>query len=178
VPSGGGSATGPEPRRGRPVLAAAIVSGVVIADQLTKLWAVRELARGPVSIIGTTADFRLARNTGSAFSLFQAFTPLLAIIIGFVAFFLVRAVNRARDLLMVVGLSLVLGGALGNLLDRLFRAPGFLRGGVVDFVHVGWWPTFNVADAAVTLGAIVVVVGVFRADSRDRREHELRAPGG
>jgi signal peptidase II len=154
----------------------------MLADQLSKLWAVRQLAGYPVSVSGDTVDLRLTRNTGSAFSLFQAFTPLLAIIVGFVAFFLVRAVNRARDNLMVVGLSLVLGGALGNLLDRLFRAPGFLRGGVVDFVHVGWWPTFNVADAAITVGAIVIVVWTFRADSRERRErasgHELRAPGG
>jgi signal peptidase II len=156
--------------------------GVVLADQLSKLWAVRQLAGAPVSVIGDTVDFRLTRNTGSAFSLFQAFTPLLAIIVGFVTFFLVRAVSRAQDNLMVVGLSLVLGGALGNLLDRLFRAPGFLRGGVVDFVHVGWWPTFNVADAAITVGAIVIVVWAFRADSRERRErargHEVRAPGG
>ncbi|MFI5052979.1 MAG: signal peptidase II, partial [Acidimicrobiia bacterium] len=156
--------------------------GVVVADQLSKLWAVRQLAGLPVSVIGDTVDFRLARNTGSAFSLFQGFTPLLAILVGIVAFFLVRAVTRARDTLMVVGLSLVLGGALGNLLDRLFRAPGFLRGGVVDFVHVGWWPTFNVADASVTVGAVVIVVWAFRADARERRERasgqELRAPGG
>jgi signal peptidase II len=145
------------------------VIGVLVADQLTKLWAVRRLADGPVSVIGDTVDFRVARNTGSAFSLFQAFTPLLAILAGFVAFFLVRAVHRARDTLMVVGLSLVLGGALGNLLDRLFRSPGFLRGAVVDFVHLGRWPVFNVSDAAITVGAIIMVIWAFRADVQERR---------
>ncbi len=58
---------------------------------------------------------------------------------------------------MVVGLSLVLGGALGNLSDRVFRDPGFLRGAVVDFVSVGAWPTFNVADSAITIGAVLII---------------------
>ena len=112
----------------------------------------------------------LARNTGSAFSLFQAFTPFLAVVAIVVAVILVRAVRRTRDTLMVVALSLVLGGALGNLIDRLFRAPGFLRGAVVDFVHVGDFPTFNVADSAITIGAILIVIWAIRADVRERRE--------
>jgi signal peptidase II len=181
VPSDGASAPS-RAESGRPVLAASIVIGVVVADQLTKLWAVDRLADAPVSVIGDTVDFRLVRNTGSAFSLFQAFTPLLAVVAGLVAFFLVRAVHRARDPLMIVGLSLVLGGALGNLTDRLFRSPGFLRGAVVDFVHIDAWPTFNVGDAAITIGAVLIVVWAFRADAQERRaragSHEHRAPGG
>ena len=139
-------------------LAAGIVFTIVALDLLTKAWAVRDLADGPVSIIGDTVSFRLARNTGGAFSVFQAFTPVLAIVAGVVAFFLIRTVRRTRDTLLVVALSLVLAGAIGNLLDRIFRSPGFLRGAVVDFVHVGAWPTFNVADSAITIGAILVVV--------------------
>ena len=151
------------------MLATVIVLGVVAADQLSKLWSVRELADAPVAIIGDTIDFELARNTGSAFSLFQAFTPLLAIIAVVVAVILVREVRRSRDTLMIVGLSLVLGGALGNLVDRLFRAPGFLKGAVVDFVHVGDFPTFNVADAAITIGAVLIVIWAVRADLLERR---------
>jgi lipoprotein signal peptidase len=117
----------------------------------------------------TTVDLQLARNTGGAFSLFQAFTPVLAIVAGVVAFFLVRTVRRTHDTLLVVALSLVLGGALGNLLDRVFRTPGFLRGAVVDFVHVGAWPTFNVADSAITIGAILVVVWSLRTTARERQ---------
>ncbi|MET0628914.1 MAG: signal peptidase II [Acidimicrobiia bacterium] len=145
-------------RRTRPGLAAAIVVGVVAADLLAKVWAVSELSDGPIAVIGDDIGFQLARNTGGAFSMFQGFTPLLAIVAGVVAYFLVRAVRRTEDTLLVVALSLVLGGALGNLLDRLFRSPGFLRGAVVDFVHVGSFPTFNVADAAITIGAILVIV--------------------
>jgi len=151
------------------VLATAIVLGVVVADQVTKVWAVRQLADAPVAIVGDDVSFELTRNTGSAFSLFQAFTPMLAFIAIGVAVLLVREVRRSRDTLMIVGLSLVLGGALGNLTDRLFRSPGFLKGAVVDFVHVGRFPTFNVADAAITIGAALIVIWAIRSDLRDRR---------
>jgi signal peptidase II len=145
------------------------VLGVVLADQLSKLGAVRQLADAPVSIIGDDVSFELTRNTGSAFSLFQAFTPLLALVAVSVAVLLVREVRRSRDTLMIVGLSLVLGGALGNLTDRVFRAPGFLKGAVVDFVHVGRFPTFNIADSAITIGAALIVIWAIRADIADRK---------
>jgi signal peptidase II len=115
-------------------------------------------------------SFRLARNTGGAFSLFQAFTPLLAIVAGLVAYFLVRTLRRTHDTLLVVALAFVLGGAIGNLLDRLFRSPGFLRGAVVDFVHVGDWPTFNVADSAITIGAVLVIVWSVRTSVREHQD--------
>jgi signal peptidase II len=178
VPNVGADASSRAPRSGRPVLATTIVVAVVAVDQFSKFWAVRHWASAPLSIVGDTVDLRLVRNTGSAFSLFQAFTPLLAVVAGLVAFFLVRAVRQARDPLMVVGLSLVLGGALGNLVDRLLRAPGFLRGAVVDFVHLGAWPTFNVADAAITVGAVLIVVWAFRADTRERHEDARRCEHG
>jgi signal peptidase II len=172
VPSDAASTSDPaSPSRptGRPLLATAIVLGVLLLDQLSKLWAVRDLADGPITVIGDDIGFALTRNTGSAFSLFQAFTPLLAIVAIGVAVLLVRAVRRTRDLLMVIGLSLVLGGALGNLVDRLFRSPGFLKGAVVDFVHVSSFPTFNVADAAITIGAVIIVIWAVRTDLIEQR---------
>jgi len=186
VPNDGGStARGPTPGlrpgrsgSGRPRfgLALGIVLGVVLFDVVTKVWAVHDLADAPISIIGDTVDLRLARNTGGAFSLFQAFTPLLAVLAIVVAVFLVRAVRRAEDTLMLVALSLVLGGAIGNLIDRMFRSPGFMRGAVIDFVHVSMWPTFNVADSAVTVGAILLVIWAFRADRDDRRARSVEVP--
>jgi signal peptidase II len=175
-----GTSAGPPPapaRAGRPLLATAIVLGVVALDQLSKWWAVRELPGDPVRLFGDVG-FVLVRNTGSAFSLFQAFTPFLAVVAIVVAVILVRTVRRTRDTLMVVGLSLVLGGALGNLMDRLFRTPGFLKGAVVDFVHVSEFPTFNVADSAITIGAILIVWWAVRADMRERRDERdaLGAP--
>ena len=186
MPSDAVSDTGSDPghadpgpvRTGRPLLATAIVLGVVALDQLSKWWAVEQLPNDPVRLIGDDIGFVVVRNTGSAFSLFQAFTPFLAVVAIVVAVILVRTVRRTRDTLMVVGLSLVLGGALGNLMDRLFRAPGFLRGAVVDFVHVSDFPTFNVADSAITIGAILIVIWAVRADLRERREERDGANEG
>jgi signal peptidase II len=140
-----------------------IVVGVVVLDQVTKTWAVRELADGPVEVAGSDVAFRLSRNSGGAFSLFQGFTPLLAVLAIVLAVVLVRALHRTRDPLVLVALALILGGALGNLIDRLARSPGFLRGEVVDFVDVGRFPVFNVADSAITIGAVLLFVAVLRS---------------
>lgn len=142
-------------------LAAALVLLVVALDQATKTWAVHSLNDGPVSIIGSDVELRLSRNSGGAFGLFGAYTPLLAVLAVAMAVVLIRAVRHAEDRLTVVALSLVLGGALGNLADRAFRAPSFLSGRVVDFVQLGSFPTFNVADSAITIGAAALVIVAF-----------------
>jgi signal peptidase II len=157
VPSGVADAARAAARR-RTRISLGIVVAVVAVDQATKTWAVHRLDSGPVSIFGTGAEFRLSRNTGSAFSLFQGFTPLLAVLAVLIAVVLVRAVRRTDDRVTLIALSLVLGGATGNLLDRVVRSPGFLHGAVVDFVHVGQFPTFNVADSSITIGAVLLVV--------------------
>jgi len=144
--------------RARPVWVVIAVAAIVAADQLTKTWAVAALADGPKQIIDDTVKLELARNSGSAFSGFQGYTPVLAILALGITVLIARAVRRTTDRWVMIGLVLVLGGALGNLTDRLVRSPGFLRGHVVDFVAVGWWPVFNVADSCVTIGAIVLVV--------------------
>lgn len=141
----------------------AAVATIVALDQATKAWAVANLADGPKHVIGDTIEFTLTRNGGSAFSRFQGITPVLAVGAIIVTAVLVRVLHRATDRVLVVALSLVLGGALGNLTDRFLRAPGFLRGHVVDFVAVGWWPVFNVADSCVTVGAVLLVVRSLRA---------------
>jgi signal peptidase II len=146
----------------------AIVVAVVVVDQVTKAWAVDRLPGSPVAIFGHDVELRLRRNSGGAFSLFQGFTPLLAVLAIGIAWFVVRAVRRTEDRLVLVALALVLGGAIGNLIDRLARSPGFLRGEVVDFVRLGSWPTFNVADAAITVGVVLLVVVVLR----DTRRHD------
>jgi signal peptidase II len=153
----------------RPLLIAGLVVFVVVLDQVTKALVVENIADEPLSIIGDTVEFRLSRNPGGAFSLLTGFTPLLAVLAAIVAVVLVRVAQRAKDPVMVVALSLVLGGALGNLLDRLFRAPGFLRGEVVDFVRVGAFPSFNVADSAITIGAVLLVFWGWR-DRDERRD--------
>jgi signal peptidase II len=152
------SAARPVPRW----LAPSIVLGVVLLDQLTKIWVVASLSDAPLSIIGTDVELHLTRNSGGAFSLFTNATFVLALLAIGLTIFLVRAVRQARDRLSVIALSLVLGGALGNLTDRVLRSPGVLRGEVVDFVHVGAFPSFNAADSAITIGAILLIIATFR----------------
>jgi signal peptidase II len=149
----------------RRVLAAVIVVAVVVLDQLTKTWAVAALSDGPISVVGDTVVLQLARNPGGAFSFVSGagVTPLLALIAIGVTIYLLRMVGRTDDRLMLVALALVLGGALGNLLDRFFRSPGFLRGEVIDFVSIGWWPIFNVADSALSIGIVLLLVASFRS---------------
>jgi signal peptidase II len=136
----------------------AALIAIVAIDQLTKAWAVSALADGPKHLVGDLVVFEVARNSGSAFSRFQAYTPVLAVLAIGITVFLARSLRQTTDRWMLAGLVLVLGGALGNLADRLARSPGFLRGHVVDFVAVGWWPVFNFADSCITIGAVILIV--------------------
>jgi signal peptidase II len=162
-PSGRGRGFGGTVRRSRFVLGGLLL--IVAVDQLTKIWAVSALSDRSVSIIGTTVVLLLTRNPGGAFGRFKGMTPVLALGAIVVSVFLFRAVRRTSDGWTVAALTLVLGGALGNLCDRIFRAPGVFTGHVVDFVKVGWWPVFNVADSCITIGAVLLVVrSLFPAD--------------
>ncbi|GAC55894.1 lipoprotein signal peptidase [Gordonia hirsuta DSM 44140 = NBRC 16056] len=145
----------------RALLLGLIVIAVVayLADLATKTLAVRHLDPGePVSIIGDTVTLHLVRNSGAAFSMATGYTWVLTLIALVVVGVIIRFSRRLRSPGWAIGLGLVLGGALGNLTDRMFREPGPLRGHVVDFVSVGWWPVFNVADSAVVCGAVLLVV--------------------
>jgi signal peptidase II len=161
--SGDSSPNAPVARTGPTRWVIVGVLAIVAIDQLTKSWAVSSLATGPKAVIGDTVEFNLTRNGGSAFSRFQGITPILAVGAIIVTVVLIRVLRRTTDRLLVIGLVLVLGGALGNLMDRIFRTPGFMRGHVVDFVAVGWWPVFNVADSCVTIGAILLILRSLRA---------------
>lgn len=142
----------------------AIVGGIILADQLTKSWMVAAHSDDPISIVGQTVELRVARNSGGAFSTFTNATVVLAVLAIGLTVWLVRTLRRTTDRPTVVALALVLGGALGNLCDRVFRSPGVLEGHVVDFVKVGRFPSFNVADSAITIGAILLIVLSFRRE--------------
>ncbi|MBK5287783.1 MAG: signal peptidase II [Acidimicrobiia bacterium] len=140
-----------------------IVGAVVVLDQLTKSWIVATHSDSPISIVGDSIEFRVARNSGGAFSSFTNATVVLAILAIGLSIWLVRTIRSSTDRGTILALSLVLGGAIGNLGDRFFRSPGVLRGHVVDFVRVGSFPSFNVADSAITCGAILLILLSFRA---------------
>lgn len=134
---------------------AAVLLGL---DLLTKTIVVAQLKPGqPIYLIGDFVRLSLVRNPGAAFSMATGMTWLLTLIATAVVIGVIRIGRTLRSVPWAIGLGMVLGGALGNLIDRLFRAPGPLQGHVVDFVAVGWWPVFNVADSAIVCGAILLV---------------------
>jgi signal peptidase II len=161
-------------RSRRAVALLAVVGAVVVAvDMVTKLLAVELLAgRAPVELIPGVLDLRLTRNSGAAFSVAGGATVLLSIVALGVVLVIVRTVRRLRSPGWAVALGLILGGAVGNLTDRIFRSPGPLRGHVVDWIYLSHWPVFNVADSAITVGGVLAVVlsarGIGLDASRDR----------
>ncbi|MGB3303211.1 signal peptidase II [Gordonia sp. (in: high G+C Gram-positive bacteria)] len=142
-----------------PVLIGVAVAAYLI-DVLSKVLVVATMEPyQTVSVIGDFLTFRLIRNSGAAFSMATGYTWVLTFVALAIVVVIARYAKRLGSLGWVIGLGLVLGGALGNLTDRMLRDPGPLRGHVVDFIQVGsWWPTFNMADSAVVCGAILLVV--------------------
>jgi len=129
-----------------------IGAAVVAVDQLTKEWALRSLADGPVDLFWTLR-LKLSINSGAAFGIGRGLGPVLVVAaIGVTVVLVLLARSASLRPVGVVAMGLVLGGALGNLGDRLFRD----QGGVVDFVDLQWWPVFNVADAAISVGAVLL----------------------
>lgn len=138
-----------------------VATGVVIADQLTKWWALETFADGPTSLIGDFLVLKLVRNPGAAFNSLQGSGVLIAVIAIVVVLVLVRVSGSAEHRHEAVVFGLILGGAAGNLADRIFRADGFLNGEVVDWISLWFIPTFNVADASLTIGAAAAVLAAF-----------------
>jgi signal peptidase II len=142
-----------------------IVAGIVVLiDQLTKAWALEALADGPVDTGIGSLHFTLSFNSGTAFSIGEGRGGLISLLGLLVVGFLLSGVVRWPGRLPWLAAGLVLGGALGNLLDRIFRAgdPGFLGGHVVDFIDVQFWPIFNVADIGICVGAGLLAILSFR----------------
>jgi signal peptidase II len=150
-------AEAPAPRlRLRLLLAVAAV--VLVLDIVTKVLAVKLLIPGqPVPIIGDTVTWTLVRNSGAAFSMATGYTWMLTLIATGVVAGIFWMGRRLVSPWWAIGLGMILGGATGNLVDRFFRSPGPLQGHVVDFLSIGWWPVFNVADPSVVGGAILLV---------------------
>jgi signal peptidase II len=165
-----------QPERTGPARRWAIVAGaaaVVLAlDQLTKWWAVARLcgppycpdapARTPVELVWTL-QLRYAENTGMAFSKGEGWGRVIGLVALAIVAVLLLAARRMTSGLQLVLVGVVVGGALGNLVDRVARADdGFLSGAVVDFIDLQWWPIFNVADAAVVVGGILLALTSLR----------------
>lgn len=181
VPAEPSSPTEPtpaSPRRPRTLLLVGLATGILALDLVTKLTVVATLSdRPPLRLLGGALYLTEARNTGAAFSFAEGATVVFSLIAAVVVVVIVRAARRLFSTGWAVALGLVLGGAVGNLVDRVFRDPGFLRGGVVDFLSLfdpygRVWPIFNVADSAIVcggiLGAVLAVRGIEFDGSRGR----------
>jgi lipoprotein signal peptidase len=138
------------------------------ADRVSKLWAVRALLGHPIDLIPGAVTLRYVTNSGGAFSLGQGAPWLFAGVTVVVAGLIVAVSFRPRGTLNAVALGLVLGGALGNLTDRILHGPG-VTGRVVDFLDFHVWPIFNLADASIVIGALLLAWTALRAESSDRR---------
>jgi len=152
-----GAAAPGQPRRVRVLLAVAAM--VLTVDIVSKVVVVATLSdRPPVRLLGGLLTLRVDRNPGAAFSIGTSMTLVFSAIALGVIIYILRTSRRIRSLPWACTLGLLLGGATGNLVDRLLRYPGPLRGYVVDWIQVPHWPVFNLADSAIVCGGILAVL--------------------
>jgi signal peptidase II len=167
-------------RRPRTRLLLLLAAGILVADLVSKLVVVATIEPGEdIRLLGGALYLTQLRNVGAAFTFAEGWTIVFSLVAVTVAVVIVRAARRLYSTGWAVALGLVLGGAVGNLVDRIFRDPGFLRGGVVDFLSVFGpdgrvWPVFNIADSAIVcggiLGALLALRGIDFDGSRAKDE--------
>jgi signal peptidase II len=157
----GGVVSAPARGRRRPQMhALLLVAGIVLGLDLTsKIVAVRTLSnRTSVDLLGGFLTLRLTRNAGAAFSIGVGMTVVFTAVAVIVIFAILRTARRLYSLPWAIALGGLLGGALGNLTDRIFRSPGVFRGHVVDFIELPNWPVFNLADSAIVGAGILMFI--------------------
>jgi signal peptidase II len=154
-----------------PLLLSMVILGL---DQASKYWIIQTLGPQPLTdaipLIGDWFRFIYSRNTGVAFSLFQNIPQFLTIVALGITAGVIYAYARHmpnRSPLIQVSVGLIVGGALGNVIDRL------RLGYVVDFIQVGWWPVFNIADSAICVGAALLLLGMSRIEAAQRRREQV-----
>ncbi|MDQ2877178.1 MAG: signal peptidase II, partial [Actinomycetota bacterium] len=155
-----------------------VLAGVALTvlglDIVSKLLVVAKLSgRPPARLLGGLLHLLVSRNPGAAFSIGTSMTLVFSAIAVSVIVIILRTARRIRSLPWALTLGLLLGGATGNLLDRIFRSPGLFRGYVVDWIELPHWPVFNLADSSIVTGGALAVLlalrGVEFASSRTRR---------
>ena len=152
----------PTPSRHR-LLFAVVAAAAYAVDLGTKLLAVAHLSPDdPVAVVGGLLRLDLVRNPGAAFSTGTSYTLLLSVIALVAAAVVIRFGGRLGDRIWAIALGMLLAGVCGNLTDRVFREPGFLRGHVVDFLELPHWPVFNVADMLIDAGVVLIIIQTWR----------------
>ncbi|MFI6843392.1 signal peptidase II [Kitasatospora sp. NBC_00085] len=170
-----------EAQRGRRRIGVLLTVALVafLIDLGTKLLVVARLENhAAIKVIGDVMTFQVIRNSGAAFGMGQALTIVFTVIAASVIVVIWRIARRLYSLPWAIALGLLLGGALGNLTDRLFRAPSAFRGHVVDFISVQHFAVFNLADSAIVCGGILVVLLSFRGSNPDGTVHHQAEKSG
>lgn len=163
----------PAPRRRRMGVLLAVAASAYVLDVISKIIVVAKLSnRGPVRVIGSFLQLTYTRNPGAAFSLGVGYTVVFSIIAVGVVVVIARLSRSLYSVPWAIALGLLLGGALGNLTDRIVRSPGVFRGWVVDFIQFPHFAIFNLADSAISVGGVLMVLLAFRGlhpDGTDER---------
>ncbi|MEV6402441.1 signal peptidase II [Streptomyces bobili] len=167
-------AAGQQPRGRRRI---AVLFGVAafayVIDLVSKLIVVAKLEHHqPVEVVGDWLRFEAIRNAGAAFGFGEAFTVIFTVIAAAVIVVIARLARKLYSLPWAIALGLLLGGALGNLTDRIFRAPGVFEGAVVDFIAPKHFAVFNLADSAIVCGGILIVLLSFKGLDPDGTVHK------
>jgi signal peptidase II len=162
------------PRGGRRIAVLFTVAALAYAlDLVSKMLVVAKLEHhAPIEIVGDWLRFEAIRNAGAAFGFGEAFTIIFTVIAAAVIVVIARLARKLYSLPWAIALGLLLGGALGNLTDRIFRAPGVFEGAVVDFIAPKHFAVFNLADSAIVCGGILIVLLSFRGLDPDGTVHK------
>jgi signal peptidase II len=163
-----------QPRGRRRIAVLFAVATVAYAfDLISKMIVVAKLEHHPpIEIIGDWLKFEAIRNAGAAFGFGEAFTVIFTMIAAAVIVVIARLARKLYSLPWAIALGLLLGGALGNLTDRIFRAPGVFQGAVVDFIAPKHFAVFNLADSAIVCGGILIVLLSFKGLDPDGTVHK------
>ena len=165
------------PRRIRLLVIIAVT--VFVADLVSKTLVVATLShQPPLRLLGGLLNLRVLRNSGAAFSIGTSMTFVFSLIAVGVIVAILRTARRLRSIPWAVTLGLLLGGAAGNLGDRIFRSPGPFRGYVVDWIQLPHWPVFNIADSCIVCGGVLAVLLAARGVPLDGGQPDGARPHG
>ncbi|MEW2286578.1 signal peptidase II [Streptomyces sp. NPDC047841] len=172
--AGGQGATAARTGRGRRIAVLFAVAAFAYAlDLVSKMLVVSRLeGHTPIQVVGDLLELHAIRNPGAAFGFGAAFTVIFTLIAAAVIVVIIRLARKLYSFPWAVALGLLLGGALGNLTDRIFRAPGVFEGEVVDFIAPKGFAVFNLADSAIVCGGILIVLLSFRGLDPDGTVHK------
>ncbi|WP_328539279.1 signal peptidase II [Streptomyces sp. NBC_00344] len=171
-PAGAADAEQPRGRRRLMVLFAVAIFAYLL-DLVSKTIVVAKLEHhAPVKVVGDLLKFEAIRNPGAAFGVGEAFTVIFTCIAAVVIFVIARLARKLYSLPWAIALGLLLGGALGNLTDRIFRSPSAFQGAVVDFIAPAHFAVFNLADSSIVCGGILIVLLSFKGLDPDGTLHK------